>query len=184
MVNELYDAARSLDASGISPKDWHKEYVPVRKPSKQKPAFFVYVDQHGDITNVEQVDDPKMTAELRTWESKGDLRQSFPYFNVPPLLWIRFDPKKNDDDKSLDKSIKASQLTDEQLRNFMERAEKADTTKQWDDNAYRKLQSCLEKGNKLKAILGQSPDECRAIVELTTRLESVSAEALRDKLYK
>ncbi|MDZ4853684.1 MAG: hypothetical protein SGJ26_02285 [Nitrospirota bacterium] len=85
MLNELYDVARSLEDAGISPLDWHKEYVPVRTP---KLAFFVYIDQQGEITDIERVGDKAEVADLRTWESKGDLRQSFPYFNIPRLLGL------------------------------------------------------------------------------------------------
>ena len=85
MLNELYDAASKFADSGISPKSWHKEYRPVRKP---KLAFWVFLDQFGSIADIERVSDPTEVAGLYTWESKGDLRQSFPYFNIPPLFWI------------------------------------------------------------------------------------------------
>ena len=52
MLNELYDTAEKLAESGIKPKDWHKEYRPVRKP---KLAFFVFLDQLGDIHDIEQI---------------------------------------------------------------------------------------------------------------------------------
>lgn len=179
MLNELYDAASSLADADISPKDWHKEYVPVRAP---KIAFFVYLDQQGGIAGIERIRDQAEVAELRTWESKGDLRQSFPYFNIPPLLWISFDPKQNDGDKLIEKALKTKTLTEAQFSQFLERVEKAKSTKGWDEKAYRKLQSCLEKGRVLKPILGQAPDELRSIVGLIDRLENVSAQKFYDRL--
>ena len=77
MLNELYEAASSLASAGISPKDWHKEYVPVRAP---KLAFFVYLDQNGEIADISRVGDASDVSDLRKWESKGDLRQSFSLF--------------------------------------------------------------------------------------------------------
>lgn len=182
MLNELYDAASKLADSGISPKDWHKEYVPVRKPSKQKPAFFVCLDELGAISDVERVDDPKIVGELMTWESKGDLRQSFPYFNIPPLLWIRFDPSRNEDDKRIDKALKASQATSEHLSRFMARVDADESTKPWQENAFNKLQSNLDKGKALTQILGSAPADYQSIVTLIDRLEHLSAQTFHANL--
>lgn len=182
MLNELFDAASSLADSGISPKDWHKEYVPIRKPSKQKPAFFVYLDESGAITDIDGIGNPDTVEELRTWESKGDLRQSFPYFNIPPLFWINFDPSKNEADKSLDKVLKANQATTEQLGQFMARIEADESTKPWQENAFNKLQSNLDKGKALKIILGATPTDYESIMTLIDRLEHVSAQSFHAKL--
>lgn len=181
MLNELYDAASSLAGVGINPKNWHKEYVPVRAP---KLAFFVYIDHHGKITDIKRVGDATEVADLRTWESKGDLRQSFPYFNIPPLMWIHFDPKSDENDKSIEKALKTETLTQEDLRRFVERAQKTKSTKYWEEKHYNKLQSCLEKGKDLKSILGQAPEECRPIVALIDRLESTSAQDFYVKLQE
>lgn len=181
MLNELYDAARSLEDAGISPLDWHKEYVPVRAP---KLAFFVYIDQQGEITDVERVGDKTEVADLRTWESKGDLRQSFPYFNIPPLLWIEFDPERNEDDKSVRKALKANKLTREQIVRLLERIKNDGLTKQWQEKSRNKIGKCLDKGKLLKSLIGQAPQEYRAIIALVNRLENTSAEVFYNKLLK
>ncbi len=181
MLNELYEAASSLASAGISPKDWHKEYVPVRAP---KLAFFVYLDQNGEIADISRVGDASDVSDLRKWESKGDLRQSFPYLNVPPLLWIRFDPKKNEDDKALEKALKANTASPEQLRQFEGEVKSDSSTKPWEENAFNKLQSCLDKGKTLKTILGQTPKEYQAIIALTDRLDGVSARDFHAKLQR
>lgn len=179
MLNELYDAATKLADSGISPKNWHKEYRSVRKP---KLAFFVFIDQLGAITDIERVNDPTEVDGLYTWESKGDLRQSFPYFNIPPLMWIHFDPKTDENDRTIEKARKASTLTQEQLSQFMKRAHNAKSTKSWDAKSYKKLQSCLEKGKALKSILGQAPKEYRSIIALIDSLARTSAQDFYAKL--
>ncbi len=181
MLNELYEAASSLASAVISPKDWHKEYVPVRAP---KLAFFVYLDQNGEIADISRVDEKSEVSSLRKWESKGDLRQSFPYLNVPPLLWVRFDPKKNEDDKALEKALKAKTASPEQLRQFEVRVKSDGTTKPWEENAFNKLQSCLDKGRTLKTMLGQAPKESLAIIALTDRLDGVSARDFHAKLQR
>lgn len=181
MLNELYDAASSLAGVGISPKNWHKEYVPVRAP---KLAFFVFIDHSGEIADIERVGDKAEVADLRTWESKGDLRQSFPYFNIPPLLWIHFDPGKNENDRSFKKALKANALTQEQLGQFLKRAQSTKSTIIWDAKPYNKLQSCLEKGQALKVILGQASEECQSIVALLDRLSGTSAQGFYARLQK
>jgi hypothetical protein len=179
MLNEIYDAASRLVDCDISPKDWHKEYRSVRKPKR---VFFVFLDQLGGIANIERVNDPAEVTGLYTWESKGDLRQSFPYFNIPPLLRIHFDPKTDEDDKSIEKALKANELTGEQIRNFLARVENAESTKKWDTRAYNKLKSCLEKGKTLKSILGQAPEECQSIIALINRLEGTSVQEFYGRL--
>jgi len=188
MLNELYDAASALADAGIKPKNWHKEYVPIRVP---KLAFFVYINNQGEIADIERVSDPTEVADLRTWESKGDLRQSFPYFNIPPLVWIQFDPKKNENDRLIEKATKANSLTREQLSQFVERAQDAETTKKWGSaltgqrvwiNPEKKLQSCLEKSRTLKTILGKAPDEFQSVIALIERLNQSSADVFYEQL--
>lgn len=181
MLNELYEAASSLASAGISPKDWHKEYVPVRAP---KLAFFVYFDQNGEIADIARVGEKSDVSGLRKWESKGDLRQSFPYLNVPPLLWVSFDPKKNENDKVLEKALKANVASQEQLRQFEDRVKSDNSTKLWEEKAFNKLQSCLDKGKALKSILGQAPEECQAIIALIDRLDGISARDFHAKLQR
>ena len=181
MLNELYEAASSLASAGISPKDWHKEYVPVRAPNL---AFFVYFDQNGEIADISRVGDASDVSDLRKWESKGDLRQSFPYLNVPPLLWIRFDPKKNERDKALEKALKANMASPEQLRQFADAVKGDSSTKPWEKNAFSKLKSCLDKGKTLKIILGQAPKECQSIIALADRLHDISARDFHAKLER
>ena len=181
MLNELYEAALSLTSADISPKDWHKEFVPVRAP---KLAYFVYFDQNGEIADIARVGEESDVSGLRKWESKGDLRQSFPYLNVPPLLWICFDPKKNEDDKALEKALKANKASQEQLRQFEGRVKNDNATKPWEEKAFNKLQSCLDKGVALKTILGQAPKECLAMIELIDRLNGTSAQDFHVKLQR
>lgn len=181
MLNELYDVARSIEDADISPPDWHKEYVPVRAP---KLAFFVYIDQQGEITDMERVGDKAEVADLRTWESKGDLRQSFPYFNIPPLLWIEFDSEQNENDKSVKKARKAGKLTREQVVRLLAKIRNDEPTKKWQEKSLNKIGKCLSKGKALKSVIGKAPPKYRAIISLIDRLENTSAEDFYNKLLK
>ena len=181
MLNELYDVARSLKDARINPSDFHKEYVPVRAP---KLAFFVYIDQQGEITDIERVGDKEEVAGLRTWESKGDLRQSFPYFNIPPLLWIKFDPKQEEDRKSVKKALRANKLTGNQINQLFEKVNNDEPTKKWQEKFHNKLGKCLAKGKTLKRVLGEAPQEYKSIIALIDRLENTSAEDFYNKLLK
>lgn len=179
MLNELFDAARSLDGARIQRANWHKEYVPVRSP---KLAFFIYIDPQGEIADIDRIEKSEDVAELRTWESKGDLRQSFPYFNIPPLLWIAFNSKKNEHDKAFKKAIDSGKLTCDGLASFLAKIEKDETTKRWQEKPCNKLQSCLDKGKVLKDKLGDAPADCTAIIALIDRLQHASADKLYNKL--
>lgn len=178
MLNELYEAASSLASVGIHPDEWHNEYREVRAP---KLTFFVYLDQHGKIADIARVGGKSEVSGLRKWESMGDLRQSFPYFNVPPLLWVGFD-LKNESDKALEKALKANAATQDQLRQFENRVKNDRSTKPWDEKAFDKLQSCLDKGKTLKSILGEASEECQSIIALIDRLDDVSAQDFHDEL--
>lgn len=180
MLNELYDAALRLSDASIPVKKWDKEYVLVRKP---KLTFFVYFDQLGAIADIERVNDLQEAAELRTWESKGGLRQSFPYFNIPPLRWIGFDPETDREDKDIERAIRGNKLTGDQLSRWLEKVMAAESTKKWDDTAHKKLGSCLEKGRALKDVLGAAPEASQSIVELIGRVTVVSEETFYDQLY-
>lgn len=167
MLNELYDAASRLRDAEITPAKWHKEYSPVRKA---KLAFFVFFDRAGAIGDIERVNDLNEIADLRKWESLGGLRQSFPYFNIQPLLRIDFDPETDKDHKFIEKAIKDKKLTEDQLEKWLETVRDAESTKKWDEDAHAKLESCLKNGRALKTILGPAPEEYRSIVELIGRL--------------
>lgn len=179
MLNELYDAALSLADSGISPKNHHPEYRPLRDP---KLAFFVYLGPEGEITDMKRVKSAAEIAELMTWELKGGLKPSFPYFNVPPLYWIHFDPRADENDKTFERARKANKLTTQQIKEFLDKIENAESTKRWDKKAYAKLQACLEKGKALKSILGQTPDECQSITALIDRLDHITAQDFYNQL--
>lgn len=182
MLNELYDVAMSLQSAGITAKNWDKEYVPLRRPNL---AYFVFIDEKSEITNIERVTEQIQVESLRKWESKGDLRQSFPYFNVPPLFWIRPDPEQDEYHRTIRKALKANNLDHTQLEEFIRTFSTGNQfTEGWDDNAKRKLKGCMDKGKALKTILGVPPQECLAMVALIDRVAFVTVEQFHSRFQE
>jgi len=184
VLNELYDAASSLENVGISPKRWHPEYslVPKAQPLKGgtgKLAFFVFVGPHSEIARVERVAEPKEAGGLRKWETGNGY--SFPYFNVPPLWWISFDPKRSNDDKVFKKALDDGSLTRLQLEQFIR--VKTAVAKTWEDKHIARIEDCLRKiPEQLRAILGAPPQEFRAIEALMDRVGQLPARQFYDAI--
>lgn len=178
MLNELYDAAASLADIGIRPKDWHKEYTPVPKPQPLKRGtgkltFFVFIGPNSEITRVERVADEKETNGLRKWETGNG--HSFPYFNIPPLWWINYDPKPGSDDKDFKQALDKGSLRAEKLGQFLNN--KTDTAKQWEEKHINRIEDCLLKiPDKLRLVLGVIPAEYRAIEALIDRVRQISGK--------
>ncbi len=174
MLNELYDAAASLEDSNIKTPIWHDDYgtVPVGKPT-----FFVFIDTNGHISRVEPATDSEGIAGLRKWETGNGY--SFPYFNIPPLWWMDFDPKKQD--KPFKQALDKGKLTSDQLNQFIQ--EKTVTARLWEEKHLERIGDCLGKiACQLKSILGDPPDEYRSIAELIRRAGQSSATGFYEKL--
>jgi len=184
VLNELYDAASSLADIGVSPKDWHKEYTLVPKPqslkkSTGKPTFFVFIGRDSQIVRIERVADQNETANLRKWE-KGN-GNSFPYFNIPPLWWISFNPKENDDDKVFKKALDKGTATAQEVEQFIK--EKTAAGKEWENKHISRIGDCLHKiPDKLKEIIDSPPPECRAIIELIDRVSGLSVSQFYESI--
>lgn len=186
MLNELYDAASSLAEVGISPKDWHKEYTPIPKPqplkrSTGRPTFFVFISSDSEITRVERVVEPKETDGLRKWETGNGY--SFPYFNIPPLWWISFDPKPHSDDKNFKQALDKGGLTRERLDQFLRN--KTDNAKKWEEKHADRVNDCLSKiPGQLRTILGEIPEEYSAFSALIDRVNQIPVEKFYGELQE
>lgn len=83
MINELYQLAEAIDAVGIKPTDWHKNFKPLPKSSLGKPCFRVELGEKGRIDKIRTIPPEEVTV-LRKWEK--NLGHAFPGFNmVPPF---------------------------------------------------------------------------------------------------
>lgn len=186
VLNELYDAASSLAEIGINPTDWCKGFEPIPKPQLLKgstgnPTFFVFIGPKSEITRVERVTDPKETDGLRKWKTGNGY--SFPYFNIPPLWWISFDPKPGSDDKAFKQALDKGALTIEGLEQFLRN--KTDKANMWEEKHTGRVKDCLSKiPGQLRTILGVIPEEYSALRVLIDRVHQISAEKLYRELQE
>lgn len=96
MLNELTMLGSSLAKSGISSKDWDKNFKEIKLGAS---CFVVSLDDQAQITHVRFIDKDKVKF-LRTWQggSNGD---TFPAFNFTPIFKFPDDwTKKNSKFKS------------------------------------------------------------------------------------
>lgn len=186
MLNELYDAASSLAEIGINPTDWCKGFEPIPKTQLLKGGtgnltFFVFIGPKSEITRVERVADPKETDGLRKWKAGNGY--SFPYFNIPPLWWISFDPKPGGDDKVFKQALDKGALTIEGLEQFLRI--KTDKAKKWEEKHTARVNACLSKiPGQLRTILGVIPEEYSALRVLIDRVHQISVEKLYGELQE
>jgi hypothetical protein len=177
MLNELSQVATALDCSGIKPADWHPSYTPLKKP---RLAFFVFLDNHGRVKDIARVKDAEEIAGLRKYENMGGLRESFPYFNMPPLYCIAYVPRE--EDKEFAKAMEKGRLTDDQIDAFV-REKLKNTVDLW-NNAADKLEKSVALGQELMRKIDAPPNEARALVELVNRVHGLDIQGFRDGLKR
>ena len=89
MINELFLLSESLERTGVKLQSWHRHFKECPQGGK---ALFVELDSQGHVAKVSPITDPQIRAGLRKYEkAAGD---SFPSFNVPPLLQFESDEEK------------------------------------------------------------------------------------------
>ena len=178
MLNELYELSLSLEKAGIAPTEWHPDLKELPKVSKAKPCFKVYLASDGAITEVEPIEDAARIEGLRKWQS-GANGYSFPCFNIRPLFKTYAGGGANDTEKKrFDewlKGVKNSQsLSDEAasvLKSYVDNHNKL-----WNDDHNKRIAECLGRiPSQIREIIGDPPDEFRAIAELIERCRKATA---------
>ena len=179
MLNELYEASMSLQDFGVNPKDWDQKYMRVPKLGGAKPTFFVFIGSNNQVTRIERIIDANEIDGLRKWQKANGY--SFPYFNIPPLWRINFEPKKNEKDKVIEQKLKNNRLSKQELQQFMN--EKTATAKEWEANQILRIDDCLRKlSNEFRAIVGTPPPELCAIAALIERVSEISGQQFYDEI--
>jgi hypothetical protein len=84
MLNELYELSNTLSGLEIGAREWHREYKPIPKVSKNAPCFRIWLASNGEIANIETVDG-ELAVVLRKY---GDNQSTFPAFNIVPLYRV------------------------------------------------------------------------------------------------
>lgn len=206
MLNELYELSQSLERAGIATEEWHKDLKEIKKTrepkatansvgesAKQKtgktkqaqgtPAFVVYMNHEGDVTEVEQVGQARLDG-VRYWQMGNGV--SFPCFNVRPLLkaykgtaaTVDEQEKFNKWIKSVVKSGKFSEQDEEVLRSY-----RLPENGLWDDSQNKRISKCLVNvPTKLLELVGQPPDDYKAVEEIINRAVKMTPQKLFTQL--
>lgn len=185
MLNELYDLSLSLERAGIVPTEWHPDLKELPKISKAKPCFKVYLAPDGVIAEIEPMEDAARIEGLRKWQS-GANGYSFPCFNVRPLYKTyagseATDAEKKRFDDGLKGIKKAQTLGDDSvsvLKTYIDNSNKL-----WTDDHNKRVAECLGRiPLQLREIIGDPPEECRAIAALIERCSKTTADKFFQQL--
>ena len=199
MLNELYESATSMESKNILTKTWHQQYTEVPKPkisrlrneetpnkedtsktNKQttgKPTYFVFVGTEETSLVVKRVTKFDEVQGLRKWETSNGY--SFPYFNLPPLWWIDFDPKNKD--KEFKQHLDKRSLSKDELKLFIEL--KTQNAKPWEAKHLDRVTDCFQIiAVKLRSILKKSPDQYQSIMVLIDRMAQMDSAIFYKKL--
>lgn len=185
MLNELYELSLSLEKAGIAPTEWHPDLKELPKVSKAKPCFKVYLAQDGAITEIESIGDSAQIDGLRKWKSGGN-GYSFPCFNVRPMFKAYAGSGAEDiEKKKFDdwlKGLKKAQVLNDDaasvLEHYMDNGNAL-----WGDEDKKRVATCLDSiPSKLNEILGEPPDEYRAMTSLIERCRKTTADKFFQQL--
>ena len=185
MLNELYDLSFSLEKAGIVPTEWHSDLKELPNVTKVKPCFKVYLAQDGAIADIESIEDSAGIESLRKWQS-GSLGYTFPCFNVRPLFKAyagnsaEASEKKKFDDWL--KNLKKAQVLSDDAVSMLECHTNISNIL-WGDKDKERAATCLDSiPSKLNEILGEPPDEYRAMTALIERCRKTTADKFFQQL--
>ena len=176
MLNEVFLLSESLKRTGITLHSWHRHFKECPQSGK---AFFAELDDRGHVAKVSPITDSQIRAGLRKYEkAAGD---SFPSFNVPPLLQF-IDAEKKDRAAKFRKALGSKKppetaVRDEELAYLL-----SVSTSGWKDEMGR-LNRCLSLVPQyLMEMLGKSTDKSRSFVELLHRARQTDGYSLHEQL--
>lgn len=179
MLNELYDLSLSLERAGIVPAEWHPDLKELPKISKAKPCFKVYLASDGAVVEIEPIEDAAKIEGLRKWQSGGN-GYSFPCFNVRPLFKTysgvgATDAETKHFDDWLKVVKKAQALSEDSVLAFKRFTEIGNTL--WSEEHDKRVAECLGRiPTELREIVGEAPEEFRAIASLIERCQKTTVE--------
>lgn len=206
MLNELFELSLSLEKAGIQTEDWHKDLKEIKKTREPKsaaslsgekskkqtgksgqlqgtPAFVVYVGHEGEVTEVEQVGQSRLDG-VRYWQQGNGV--SFPCFNVRPLFKTYKGAVATTEEqdtfnrwiKDVVKSGRFSEKDDEVIRSYA-----SPENCLWDDSQNKRIKKCLVAVPELLLqLVGQPPDEHKAIAEIVTRSAKLTPQKFFEQI--
>lgn len=176
MLNELFLLSESLERAGVTLQSWHRHFKECPQGGK---AFFVELDDQGLVAQASPITDLQVRAALRKYEKAAGF--SFPSFNVPPLLQFA-DDKAKERAAKLRKAIGSKKPPEETVRDEELAYLLSVSTSGWQDEM-DKLNGCLSSvPQDLMTTLGEGTDESLSFVELLSRAQLTSGQALHEQL--
>jgi len=161
MLNELYDLSVVLEKAGITPRDWHGNFILLPKTTLKKPCYKILLSSGSSITRIEPMKEG-VAEHLRKWEpSNGN---SFPGFNIQPLYRIVNEDRK----KCLKKWREGKEPVDVmELKNWCSETQ----SRNWDAKIAKKLTKCLwEIPDQLRRQCGEVPESFLSVKKLFERI--------------
>jgi hypothetical protein len=185
MLNELYDLSLSLEKAGIVPAEWHPDLKELPKVSKTKPCFKVYLAHDGAVAEIEPIEDSVKIESLRKWQSGGN-GYSFPCFNVRPLFKAYVGSGAKDIEKKIFddwlKGFKKTQVLNDAAASVLKQYTNNGNAL-WGNEDKKRVTACLDSiPSKLNGIIGEPPEEYRAIAALIERCRRTTVDKFFQQL--
>lgn len=174
MLNELHGLSKTLSDTGISVKQWHREYLTLPKVRANAPCFRIWVDSNGEISGFSSVSE-ELAAGLRKY---GNKHGTFPAFNAAPLYRLTDAAIISELDEFLKDPAK---LNVDKVQSWL-------TEDNWLHIAGKIKLSIVGKATELKAKIGAAfPGEKNSMTALLEAMDNFAGdpvEAFRQALEK
>lgn len=189
MLNELRDLSRSLNKAGIIQADLQKYFKTCPETRKKiaktikSMTFWLFINQKGDLTDIQEVPIPQITT-IKKWERSNG--ESFPAFNISPL----FKPVGDEiasSIKELRKKLKdGGEIGAADIEKVLSSSLNAWTIVKKRKSESDRVGNCLNRVVRIEVEpqLVDVPDEYNSIKELCIRAKKMTASLLHDQLRK
>jgi hypothetical protein len=170
MLNELYTLSEALNNTGISTKEWHREYLPIPKATAKAPCIRLWISEQGSICGFEDLS-TELVQSLRKY---GNKQGTFPAFNIAPLYRISDQAQA----AALEDIIEDNTILDiNQIQSWC-------LSNNWHSNLINKVNNCIHNiAGKLLSIINESGNtQNNAIVALINTVLGFTSESFRTAL--
>ena len=187
MLNEVILLSESLKRTGVTLHSWHRHY---RECPQSGMAFSVELDNQGRVAEVSPITDQQLRSGLRKYEKAAGY--SFPSFNVPPMLNI-LDEGKRESAAKFRKALGSKNPPEASVRDKKLTDLLSSSISGWirpDKGARRKdtmdkLNDCLSSvTHDIMEMLGEGTyeSESRSFLELLRRAQKTNGTAIYERL--
>lgn len=167
MLNELYGLSHTLGGMRIEAEEWHREYKPLPKVSKDAPCLRIWLSGDGTVSNIEALD----SELVQTLRKFGNNQGTIPAFNIAPLYRLTDEQQI----KELDRILSGkSQVDCERIRSWC-------VGNNWNSKLVRKLNNCLCSTSRrmLELMKEHATQEHAAFMELLRLADGLSHDIER-----